>query len=327
MKKNYLILILLISSRLLSQVNLTGSLVACYPLNANATEPINNLTGTLSAATPTADRFGNPSSACFFNGTANSNIVLPDNVLLKAPQVSFSGWVKFASLNPQFIAFVYNGCVSYQEGYQLAANSQQFQIATAEGACGSQVILNSTVAPVANTWYHVGFYAGPDSLKLYVNGNLAGAAANTHQLAYGQATHVYLGGSVGATINLPMHGSMDNVRFYNRKLNNAEFNQLYTQDPACTPAGVGIGENESDKYLIAHPNPSNGLFSVTNKYGNEINCKILNMYGHIIRESKIDPESSATIDLGALPDEIYFIRFRSDETFKTIKIVKSKIAN
>lgn len=34
--------------------------------------------------------------------------------------------------------------------------------------------------------------------------------------------------------NLPFNGTLDNVRFYNRKLTNTEMQQLYTLDPSCT---------------------------------------------------------------------------------------------
>lgn len=56
---------LLTSGFLTAQVNLSQSLTACYTLDGNGTEAINNLTATLSAVTATVDRFNNPSSAIF----------------------------------------------------------------------------------------------------------------------------------------------------------------------------------------------------------------------------------------------------------------------
>ncbi len=229
-----------------AQVNLSLSLTACYDLNANVNEPINNLTGTLSAVTPTVDRFNNPSSAYAFSGSTGSHIRLPNSPLIKSNAVTFSCWVRFNVMTAQIFAFAHNGCGSYHEGYQLSSTSvgpgaYRFQIAKSTSACSStgQVILNGNFAPVAQTWYHVAFYAGSDSLKLFVNGNLDASSVNFNPMAYSPTANVYLGGT-NLGVNLPFSGSLDNVRFYNRKLNNTEINQLYTVDPTCTGGPVPV---------------------------------------------------------------------------------------
>ena len=231
----------LINNSAFGQTNLSAGLTACYSLDGNANDPINTLTGTLSAVTSTVGRNGNLNSAYYFSGSSSSYINLPNSPLLKADTVSFSCWVNFSSLSTaQFIAFVYNGCTSYQEGYQLAVaiinGTPLFQIAKADSTCSyfGQYILNSNTVPITQRWYHVGFYAGSDSLKLYVDGALETVMASPVKMAYSPTTYVYLGnGGPTASVNLPMTGSIDNARFYNRKLTDAEMNQLYTQDPAC----------------------------------------------------------------------------------------------
>jgi hypothetical protein len=240
-KKIIVIISLLVSStaNIIYSQNLTSSLSACYALNGNGSEPINNLTGTLSAITNTVDRFNNPNSASFFNGTTSSFISLPNNSLLKATSVSFSGWIKLNALNSQIIVFAHNGCVSFHEGYQLALASvgpgnSRFQIAKANNSCsfGGQAFFNGATPIVQSTWYHVGFYIGSDSLKLYVNGVLDGTMANPNPITYNPLSNVYLGGT-NIAFNLPFVGTLDNVRFYNRKLTGTEFNLLYLTDPAC----------------------------------------------------------------------------------------------
>lgn len=242
-----LLLSLLISLSAFSQATLSTSLTACYTLDGNANDPINFLTGNLSAVTPTVNRFGALNSAMAFNGTTSSFIQLPNSPLLKANAVSFSCWAKTNSPSTpyQYIVFTTNGCFSYYEGYELAfqnvgTNAYKFQLAKSSSSCssGGQIILTgSTTTITANSWVHVGFYAGPDSLKLYVNGMLDGALANSNPLTYGANTNVYLGGN-NQTPNQPFNGSLDNVRFYNRKLSGTEFNQLYALDPICQPQPV-----------------------------------------------------------------------------------------
>ncbi|MBL7901931.1 MAG: T9SS type A sorting domain-containing protein [Bacteroidia bacterium] len=229
-----------------AQINLNSSLTACYALNGNANDPVSNLNGTLSSVTSTVDRFNNAGSAYAFNGTAASRIELPNNSLLKSNQVSFSCWVKFNTVaSSQIVVFAHNGCVSYHEGYSfgmanLGGSTTRIQIAKSTNACsaGTQIILNGSSSILASTWYHIGFYAGPDSLKLYLNGNLDASLANNNALFYSPSALVYLGGT-NLGVNIPLNGSLDNARFYNRKLTGSEFQQLYLLDPACLAVPSG----------------------------------------------------------------------------------------
>lgn len=238
------ILFLLFTLSSEGQVNLSNSLTACYALNGSANDPVSNLNGTLSSVTSTVDRFNNPGSAYAFSGNASSQIELPNSPMLKANQVSFSAWVKFNTVSAiQFIVFAHNGCGSYHEGYQFALNyngfSSRLQIVKSV-ACSqaAQIITNGNTNLNTNTWYHVGFYAGPDSLKIYLNGNLDVSAANSNTLTYSPTAKVYLGGS-NLGVNAPLNGNLDNVRFYNRKLNGSEFQQLYLLDPSCLAVPSG----------------------------------------------------------------------------------------
>lgn len=227
-----------------AQVNLSSSLTACYALNGNANDPVSSLNGTLNSVTATVDRFNNANSAYAFSGNAASRIELPNSPLLKANQVSFSAWVKFNTVSAiQFIVFAHNGCGSYHEGYQFALNYNGFNsrlqiVKSVVCSQAAQIITNGNTNLNANTWYHVGFYAGPDSLKLYLNGNLDASAANSNTLTYSPTAKVYLGGS-NLGVNAPLNGNLDNVRFYNRKLNGSEFQQLYLLDPSCIAIPTG----------------------------------------------------------------------------------------
>jgi hypothetical protein len=240
------ILFLLFTLSSAGQVNLSNSLTACYALNGNANDPVSSLNGSLSSVTPTVDRFNTANSAYAFSGSSSSYIQLPNSPLIKANSVSFSAWVRVNTLNSaQYLVFAHNGCGSYHEGYMMSCENQglgyNFRIGRSNSICGSlgQIIINSTTLVNAQTWYHVGFYIGSDSLKLYVNGTLESAVVNANPIAYNALTNVYLGGSNQAAAYAPLNGSMDNVRFYNRKLNGNEFNQLYTLDPVCVAIPTG----------------------------------------------------------------------------------------
>ena len=262
MKKIYLILLICVFEISSAQVNISSSLSACYALNGNGAEPINGLTATLSAITPTLDRLSNPNSAISFSGGIGSYVTLPNNPMIKANAVSFSGWVKTNVNNlTQIFLFAHNGCVSYHEGYQLnytivGPTVYRFQATKSTSLCspGTEIgLMGNTQTITANTWYHVGAYFGPDSIKLYVNGVLDAAVSATLPLNYANAANVYLGGT-NLTFNLPLNGSMDNVRIYRRKLNGAEFNSLYVNDQTCLTGFLPVAN-----YSLSPTTPTNNV--------------------------------------------------------------------
>ena len=247
MRKIFSLILIFFASITRGQVNIASSLTACYSLNNNGTEPINTLTGTLSNVTGTVDRFSNANSALAISGSSTSYIELPNSPLLKANAVSVSGWFKTNSSAIQILVFAHNGCVSYHEGYQIALINTggatfRMQAAKSSSNCsaGTQAACNgSTTTLQANVWYHVGAYFGSDSLKIYVNGVLNGASSATLPINYSNLAKVYIGGTNLGT-NFPYLGSVDNFRFYNRKLNGAEFNSLYVNDQTCLTGFVPI---------------------------------------------------------------------------------------
>ena len=258
MRKIYLSICLALNVLAFSQSSLSTSLTACYSLDGNANDPVSGLTGTLSAITPTVNRFSQPNTAIAFSGNITSFIRLPDNPLIKPTNVSFSGWVKTNVTNShQYIVYINNGCTNYYEGYTLlyynvGPNAYRFSIVKSTTPCSSSsqmVVYGSTTTITANSWYHVGFYIGSDSMKLYVNGALNGSIANSNPIVYGANKNVYLG-STNEMVNFPFNGSLDNVRFYNRKLSGTEFNQLYTLDPICQPQPIASFSVSATNFCI-----------------------------------------------------------------------------
>jgi PKD repeat protein len=241
MKKAIITIYISMISLCNAQVNLNSSLTACYALNGNANEPINNLTGTLSAVTATVDRLNNPNSALSFNGSAASYIVLPDDPLLKSTTaMSFGGWIKTNTLTSQYLVMTRTSATGNFEAYDLVINfsSGQYHFRTQKGNGGNTIIADGTTVISINTWYHVFVTMDNSDIKIYVNGVLEQSVASTFAFSYMTGKNVILGGTNESSFNLPFNGSLDNFRFYNRTLNSSEINQLYTSDPSCLPPPV-----------------------------------------------------------------------------------------
>lgn len=248
--KNLLAALLLAGSYCLQAQNLQNGLQACYPLDCNAdnlAQPGAILNGVTSNVTCTTGVGNVANTAYNFSGATNSYIQLPNNSLIKPNAVSFSGWVKFDVNNQSHtIVFAKNVCSAFYEGYSLGAglSGGNFRLSVAKSGSGcwftSQYVITGGTNLSAGVWYHVGFYAGSDSLKLYLNGlpegsPIAAPTAMSYESS-GSGQYVYLGGT-NTTPNAPLDGSLDNVRFYNRKLTNAEFKLLYTSNPNCAING------------------------------------------------------------------------------------------
>lgn len=293
MKISLILLCFLSNFCVLAQVNLSSGLTACYSLDGNASDPINSLNGTLGSVTSSINRFNVPNTAYYFAGNDSSFIELPNSPLLKSTEVSFSAWVRFSHLNSaQYIVFAHNGCFNYHEGYMLCVNDwvpggYRLQMAKADNSCSlsGQSTLNGATVLAPLTWYHVGFYIGSDSLKLYLNGTLETTMSSSSALLYNPFEHVYLGGSNISHFNVPLDGSIDNVRFYNRKLNGAEMMALYSQDPFCRLDHVGLNQDVTDLSTIqVYPNPSENYFLIESENLSEVveywieDCSGVNFY-------------------------------------------------
>lgn len=221
-----------------AQVNLSSSLSACYALNGNGAEPINNLSGTLSAVTATLDRFSAASSALYFSGSNSSYISLPNSPLIRPLNgISFSAWVKPSLLAGQMVVvFTKNTSGSFFTAYGLTIENigtgYVFRANRQNGS--SNDIVNASTLLSLNTWYHVAFAMDNTTFKIYVNGVLEGNVSPfITSFAYDATRGVILGGTNEGAYNAPFFGSMDNVRFYNRIITAAEVSALYSTDPSC----------------------------------------------------------------------------------------------
>lgn len=319
-KKYFTALALVIGGYLAAQVNLSQSLTACYALDGNGTEPINNLTATLSAVTPTVDRFNNSSSAFQFNGTATSIIELPDDPLLKPYNAfSFSCWMKTTSLVDQSILMTKNMTFSNFESYDLHignANGGLKARAKKGDGTGASTIVTGTTAINQNTWYHLVITVDNNNLMLYTNGVLDASATTTYTFNYQAGKKVILGGTNEPNFNIPFTGSMDNIRFYNRVLAPAEVSQLYATDPSClNTAGLhSFSFHVND--IKATPNPSAGKFIISTE--EEINIvEVQDMLGNTVLSSE-----DKTVDLTAQANGVYLLKVKLNGRVSTYKIVK-----
>jgi len=220
-----------------NNVALTDGLVAFYPFNGNADdESGNGNDGTVNGATLTSDRFGYSNKAYSFDGS-NDFIELPNIIPVFKGSVSY--WYK-TSGNAEGQILVYhtntidNGFGTVHDAMEnhTAINGDGYNVFIVDNGSGTD--LTDSIVPVElNTWYHIIVtYDTQDSARMYINGNLV----YTIDLSAETGTHLPTVTYVGrpSMDDRYFHGVFDDLRIYDRELNEIEIKNLFFGGNVCT---------------------------------------------------------------------------------------------
>lgn len=154
-------------------------------------------------------------------------------------------WVSFDSLSNNFQTFISRDDTG-NPGVGAGPQALFYLSVAATGAGGEfrvelmnasnvDVQVNSSVIPVANTWYHVAAVgdATAGTLSLYVNGTLVGSATGYNGLLNASTAWDLGRGQYKGGVADRMNGSIDNVRFSDVALAPSQFlNALAVPEPA-----------------------------------------------------------------------------------------------
>lgn len=215
-----------------------NNLKAYYPFNSNANDMSGyGMNGTVNNATLTTDRFGNPNSAYYFNGT-NAYIDLGQDSSINNITGNFtlSYWVNPTSTG---------GCVfasySSQGGssWRIISNIGGTATSGSPASGAASIAFMSSGAwqgsnTAANTipfsqWTHVAFTRNGTSMSTYINGILN----NTVTVSSGGISNpVSPPAMTRLGMNFPSNssyyqGSLDDIAIYGRALSQSEITQLY----------------------------------------------------------------------------------------------------
>jgi hypothetical protein len=207
--------------------NLQKGLIGQWKFNGNAKDstPYGN-DGTDYGATLTTDRKGQSNKAYSFNGT-NNYIALSDSTALKpTTALTVSSWVNptdFTCAGVDTDCAIFSKYSNYH-GYRLFALSS--------GILGFSVCTPSTcsyawssVAPSTGSWSHVvGVWDGVN-MQIYINGTPSGSPVAVSTIT--QDTTAPTIGMASWYNGDYFHGSIDDVRVYNRALSPTEIKTVY----------------------------------------------------------------------------------------------------
>ena len=232
MKKIFLPLFLLFSNFCFGQVNINLGLKAYYPFSGNANDISgNNNNPVFNNATLTADRFGNPTSAYHFNGVNTYMKVLNNPTLNMATTMSISLWVKptgYYTGQCYNNMMVMKGDVDYVPGIYSLRFSDVYTGCTAPTTTqerfydGFAVIATNPIVQL-NQWYSVVVTYDGTTAKIYVNCVLQASGPWTD--SFTSIYDLYIGHTNSASFPYWLNGDLDEIRLYDRALNQDEVTQ------------------------------------------------------------------------------------------------------
>lgn len=306
MKNKFLALFLFAFSLTgLSQTGLLGS----YPFNGNANDVSGNgNNGSVSGATLTTDRFGNPNSAYLFNGL-NSYISIGNNFSYGSH--SFSCWARKDSVaaSNTLVSKVNNGPYDLQNS-EFGLNG--FTIGTT--SAWNTVYSVTPVIDVSQWNCYVATYNSVTHIAIiYGNGIIDSVNVGIYSDVIN--TPIFIGarpfwsGNGGPAFFFK--GAIDEVNIYNRVLSQHEVDSL------CPSLTTSIPKQTSERLNI-FPNPfSTQTILKVSKFLNNASLIIYNSLGQQVKQMNNLQGQTITLQRDNLPSGIYFIQLIQDNKLIT----------
>jgi len=337
--------VLLTCTSLYAQIDLNNGLVASYPFNGDATDVSGNGNdGTVTAGfsawgggtpTLTADRFGKANKAYYFD--QGGNIEVPYSTILNPGSISLSWWIYMEERPNNDYMISMNRWDCYKVNLQ-DANKVFFTTKVPNPDVPGEFVWNdrdhaADVGLSAETWYHLAVSFGGGHMKFYIDGvmvkdwdnvpnaNIVDISADPHNLVFGQAKPT----SEYADETDPdfFKGKMDDIRIYNRVLNDDEVLALFglpvsVEEPLVFNRTFELSQN--------YPNPFK--LSTTIEFSQQekgfATLKVYNAIGQevatLVSKNQIPGNYKYIWDAGKMSAGVYFYRLSINGVMQTKKL-------
>lgn len=211
---------------------LTQGLVAHYPFNGNTNdESGNGNNGTVYGATPTTDRFGNPNRAYSFNGVDNYiNLGTQLSTYFTLP-FTINLWIykptRYLSTPGNGEIIMSNAKYQNDSRIKVEANFKFFAYRQTSNVQIWHVQANNVID--TSRWEMHTLVNDGTNMSLYSNG-IRDTIANAVSMSgfnLNPGIPWYIGKCPTFTVPGPFTGEIDDIRIYNRALNETEIQALY----------------------------------------------------------------------------------------------------
>ncbi|MFP5040092.1 LamG-like jellyroll fold domain-containing protein [Parasediminibacterium sp. JCM 36343] len=228
-----------------SAVNLNTGLMAYYPFTGNANDSSgNNNNPVFNNAILTPDRFGKPNSAYLFDGSSSYMRITGNTTLNSSKTLSICHWIKVngfyqGNCHANYIVGTgvdednNNRFVSYLVDAPYTNNTHCFGLApdTLHESYAAPGVITSAKGPFVQkgTWVYCVITCDGKTAKYYLNGTLIAQNVDSISTFLTSPHDLYIGRYPTLVTSTPywFNGVIDDIRIYNRALNQAEVTSLY----------------------------------------------------------------------------------------------------
>jgi len=280
----FLLCLLCLSQYCAAQVDLTKGLVAYYPFDGTANDKSgNNNNPVFNNATITTDRFGKPNSAYHFNGVYQYMRIPNKPSLNFADKISLSVWVRPTGFYYDIChasQIISKGGGNYNPGnYALRFDDALY---SAGSGCNGSICdtlhqnfrgTGTVLTPYPgefiqkNKWYNVLYTNDGKNAKLYVDCELKYSVVFPETFTNNE--DLFFGKSDDPFFPFWLNGDLDDIRIYNRALNEEEIfllcnEKVEEKKPEPPPALIKPVELEKrDKDVVKEFLVDNDSISIT----------------------------------------------------------------
>jgi PKD repeat protein len=238
MKSFLIIATLFLTYNCVAQVNLTNGLVAYYPFNGNANDESGNGNNPIfNNASLTSDKFGKSKSAYHFNGKNSYMQISNSNSLNFNNRLSLTAWVKIIDFydgtchgnriimkgsddNDRSNYFLTYDDNYYTNGQNCYVQNPDKSHQTFYGPINNAKQIENKFIKKSQ-WYCICFISDGISTKFYVDGNLTILGTNKSD-NFSNSEDLFFGKLNNYQFPYWFNGDLDEVRIYNRALNESE---------------------------------------------------------------------------------------------------------
>jgi len=303
----------------------TNGLVAYYPFNGNANdESGNGNNGTVHGATLTADRFGKSSSAYRFNSVNKNYIELNSTVgKFGTSDFTISLWYNISNTNALRYLICKRNTESYANFWEFHAN--EFALCQSSSSNSSTpTYVSSAIIPL-NQWNHQLVIKTTDSVKIFLNGVLVSSKKLTIAYDITNNNPAEIGAQVAPISGVVgcYNGLIDDIRLYNRALNQSEITALFNEginkcsitvtDTLVINANItGFNPITYQNNIKIYPNPTNDDITIDcgSNYNtlNGYKIKITNSLSQSVYEADINKQTEILNLKSWTGNGIYFLQ-------------------
>ena len=326
MKKILSLSVFLLLSTTLVYAQLPQGLISYYPFNGNLKDSMGNGSDGKASSNVVAstDRNGKANRAYSFKGGPDY-ITLDNN--LSFENTTISCWVKTKMIKGQWQVLLSNLCdanvTKYGQFIELRLDSMnRFDVYI--GTPLDSRTLTSKTALGNDKWTLVTVSVDNfQTMNLYINGKRDSSHAFT-KLPFTTGTLEFLVGARSSPHSeSPFTGSMDEVMFFDRVLNDSEITSIYD----LTKVTSGIEDELKNGNLISvYPNPCNSnLFIQNNLFKGAVELSIFDVSGRKVHSEMIaggEFNTGHPVNIENLPTGVYVLHCKDEMHASYAKFIK-----